>query len=118
MQAMHLLKNLAYVCKCICWHFLMVPFQCQFQLLLQTGLTKTAVAMSIALAGSGIGGSIITPILTKVIENSGWRAALFFFVLCIDIDELPVAYFLMPTSPTHLGSVKTNYDVASNSDIY
>lgn len=75
------------------------------------------VAMSIALAGSGIGGSIITPILTKVIENSGWRAAFLFFGVAMILIELPVAYFLMPTSPTHLGSVKTNYDVASNSDI-
>lgn len=62
------------------------------------------LAMSIALAGSGLGGSIITPVLTKVIENNGWRAGFMYFGIAMILIEVPVALFLMPTGPSLCGS--------------
>ena len=62
---------------------------------------RRGLAMSIALAGSGIGGSIITPILTEVIDRSGWRSAFLLFSLAMIVIEIPVALLLMPTTPQH-----------------
>ena len=62
------------------------------------------LAMSIALAGSGIGGSVITPILTNLISQHGWRAAFLVFGVAMIVIELPVALLLMPPSPQSCGS--------------
>ncbi len=56
-------------------------------------------AISIALAGSGIGGAIISPILTMVIQQMGWRPAFFIFGIVMIVVEVPVALFLMRPRP-------------------
>ena len=56
-------------------------------------------AISIALAGSGIGGAIISPILTMVIQNMGWRPAFVIFGIVMIVVEVPVALFLMRPRP-------------------
>lgn len=56
-------------------------------------------AISIALAGSGIGGAIISPILTLVIQDMGWRPAFFIFGAVMILVEVPVALFLMRPRP-------------------
>ena len=57
------------------------------------------LALSIALAGSGIGGSIITPVLTKLISQHGWRAGFLVFGLAMIVIEVPVALLLMQPCP-------------------
>ena len=59
--------------------------------------------MSIALAGSGIGGTIITPILNKTIQNSGYSKAFLIFGLAMLIIEVPVALFVMKPKPEDMG---------------
>lgn len=61
------------------------------------------LAMSIALSGSGIGGSIITPILTQIIENRGWQIGFISFGIAIIIIGVPVAWLFMPTTPASCG---------------
>ena len=74
----------------------MVPVSC-----LITNWFKKArgTAISIALAGSGIGGAIISPILTMVIQNMGWRPAFVIFGIVMIVVEVPVALFLMRPRP-------------------
>ncbi len=56
-------------------------------------------AMSIALAGSGLGGSIITPILTNLISEKGWRMGFMVFGIAIIVVAIPVALIFMPANP-------------------
>lgn len=57
------------------------------------------LALSIALAGSGIGGSVITPILSRLIADQGWRAAFLLLGLVMIILEVPIAFFFMKPLP-------------------
>ena len=56
-------------------------------------------AMSIALAGSGLGGSIITPILTNLIAEKGWRTGFVYFGIAMIVIEVPIVLMFMPHSP-------------------
>ncbi|MDD2967617.1 MAG: MFS transporter [Desulfovibrionaceae bacterium] len=60
-------------------------------------------AISIALAGSGIGGAIISPILTYIIQTMGWRPAFVIFGIVMIVVEVPVALFLMRPKPEAMG---------------
>jgi MFS family permease len=56
-------------------------------------------AISIALAGSGIGGAIISPILTQMIQTMGWRPSFVIFGLVMIVVEVPVAFWIMKPRP-------------------
>lgn len=73
-------------------------------------------AMSIALAGSGIGGTIITPILNKTIQNSGYSKAFLIFGLAMLIIEVPVAFFLMKPKPEDMGLIPYGADEEAKDD--
>lgn len=60
-------------------------------------------AMSIALAGSGIGGTIITPILNRIIMNQGYSKAFLIFGILMVVVEVPVAFFIMRPKPSDMG---------------
>lgn len=60
-------------------------------------------AMSIALAGSGIGGTVITPILNNLIQTQGYSRAFLVFGLAMIIIEVPVALFIMRPKPEDMG---------------
>ena len=67
------------------------------------GVKKKGVAMSIAFAGSGLGGMVLTVILNNIIQKWGWRtayladAAIIFFVL------MPLILFLLVSTPKEKG---------------
>lgn len=67
------------------------------------GVKKKGVAMSIAFAGSGLGGMVLTVILNSIIQKWGWRtayladAAIIFFVL------MPLILFLLVSTPKEKG---------------
>lgn len=63
---------------------------------------KRGLAISIALAGSGIGGAIISPIMTKVIQNYGWRTSYLIFAAAMLIIALPMV-LVMKKSPETMG---------------
>lgn len=63
---------------------------------------KRGLAISIALAGSGIGGAIISPIMTKVIQNYGWRTSYLVFAAAMLIIALPMV-LVMKKSPETMG---------------
>ena len=61
------------------------------------------LAMSIALAGSGIGGTIITPILNNIIASQGYSRAFLIFGIAMIIIEVPIAFFVMRPKPSDMG---------------
>ncbi|WP_418745907.1 MFS transporter [Frisingicoccus sp.] len=52
------------------------------------------LAIGIAFAGSGIGGALTTPILTRGIEHYGWHAAFFAVGVIMLIIEVPVSVLM------------------------
>ena len=60
-------------------------------------------AMSIALAGSGIGGTVITPIINKLIQSQGYSRTFLIFGLAMIIIEVPIAFFIMRPKPEDMG---------------
>ena len=61
------------------------------------------LAMSIALAGSGIGGTIITPILNSIISSQGYSRAFLIFGIAMIVIEVPIAFFIMRPKPSDMG---------------
>ena len=55
-------------------------------------------AMSIALAGSGLGGTVITPILNNLIASQGYSRAFLIFGILMVVIEVPIAFFVMRPS--------------------
>ena len=60
-------------------------------------------AMSIALAGSGLGGTVITPILNNLIASQGYSRAFLIFGILMVVIEAPIAFFVMRPSPADMG---------------
>ena len=62
------------------------------------GPKKKGLAMSIALAGSGIGGMFLTMILNTICQGRGWRAA-YYVTAAVYLIVVPVIAFLVVGSP-------------------
>ena len=63
---------------------------------------KRGLAISIALAGSGIGGAIISPIMTNIIQTNGWRTSFLVFAVAMVVVGLPMVWVLKK-SPAVMG---------------
>ncbi|ABO50318.1 hypothetical protein Dred_1793 [Desulforamulus reducens MI-1] len=63
---------------------------------------KRGLAISIALAGSGFGGAIISPTMADIIQNYGWRTSYLVFAAAMLIICLPMM-FLIKKSPETMG---------------
>ena len=61
------------------------------------------LAMSLAMAGIGVGGTIFSPLLTFLLENYGWRSAYRIMSLVILGLALPAALFLIRKKPEDMG---------------
>jgi MFS family permease len=60
---------------------------------------KRGRALSIVTIGGGLGGPVVVPIMTWIILNHGWRAALIFVALSTLAICLPLAWFWMRDHP-------------------
>ncbi|WP_378956197.1 MFS transporter [Pelosinus sp. sgz500959] len=63
---------------------------------------KRGLAISIALAGSGFGGAIISPIMANIILNYGWRTSYLVFAGAMLFIALPMV-FVMKKCPEDMG---------------
>jgi len=63
---------------------------------------KRGLAISIALAGSGFGGAIISPIMANIIQNYGWRMSYLVFAGAMVAVCLPMI-LIMKKSPEAMG---------------
>ncbi len=61
------------------------------------------LAMSIAMAGIGVGGTIFSPVLTWLLENLGWRQTYRIMAGIILAIALPAALFLIRRRPEDMG---------------
>lgn len=64
---------------------------------------KRGLAVSIALSGSGIGGVILSPATSAMIEASGWRAAFLLLAVVCLVAALPLAVAAFRTRPSEKG---------------
>lgn len=73
---------------------------------------KRGLAMSIAMAGIGLGGTIFSPILTYFLESFGWRNTYRIMALIILIIALPTTLFLLKKRPEDMGLTALGADEA------
>ncbi|MBR3752123.1 MAG: MFS transporter [Ruminiclostridium sp.] len=64
---------------------------------------RRGLAMSLAMAGIGVGGTLFSPILTFFLESYGWRASYRLMAGIILVIALPAALFLLRKRPEDLG---------------
>ena len=64
---------------------------------------RRGLAMSLAMAGIGLGGTIFSPVLTYLLENYGWRNTYQIMALIILVIALPAALFLIKKRPEDVG---------------
>ena len=64
---------------------------------------RRGLAMSLAMAGIGVGGTVFSPVLTFFLENYGWRASYRLMALIILVIALPAALFLLRKRPEDMG---------------
>lgn len=64
---------------------------------------KRGLAVAIALAGSGFGGAILSPVASNFIVGYGWRPALLLLALVVLIAALPITLFSFYSHPSDKG---------------
>lgn len=64
---------------------------------------KRGLAMSIAMAGIGVGGTIFSQLITGMLANYGWRHTYQIMALIILVLALPSALFLIRKTPQEIG---------------
>lgn len=64
---------------------------------------KRGLAVSIALSGSGIGGVLLSPATSAMIEASGWRDAFLLLAVVCLAASLPLVIFAFRTRPSDIG---------------
>lgn len=64
---------------------------------------QRGLAMSIAMAGIGVGGTIFSPIVTKLLTAYGWRMTYRIMAVVVLVIALPAAFFLVRKTPEEMG---------------
>jgi len=77
---------------------------------------KVGTAIGISTATSGIGGMIFSPIVTKIITESGWRAAYRFIGIVGLIIILPFTLFVVRSKPADKGLLAYGQDTDAKTD--
>lgn len=66
---------------------------------------KKGLAMGLAFAGSGVGTAALSPLLTTLISNYGWRTTYVIAGVLIILISLPLILFFTKKSPTEKGLI-------------
>lgn len=64
---------------------------------------KKGTALGIASSGSGFGSMILTPIISHIIENVGWKPAFWLLAIIVAGVNLPVCLFILRNRPADMG---------------
>ncbi|MFC4771766.1 MFS transporter [Enterococcus hermanniensis] len=64
---------------------------------------KRGLAMSIAMAGIGLGGFVFSPILSYLLTTFGWRASYRIMAILLLIITIPISLFVVKKSPAEMG---------------
>lgn len=73
-------------------------------------IEKRGLAMGVALAGSGLAGSIMTPLVTATIQSSGWRAGFRQLTIVFFLITIPVILLLIKEHPSDVGQKPLGWD--------
>lgn len=98
------------------WQFYLVGFLCG---IFTCGLTsmmistiigrwfaqKRGLALGLAFAGSGLGSIVLNPLTASIIERIGWQAGFTLLAVVLSVINIPVALFLVRSSPAAMGTV-------------
>ena len=80
-------------------------------------IRKRGRALSIVTIGGGLGGPVVVPIMTWIIINQGWRAAIISFAVSTMVICLPLAWFFMRDHlPEHYGLLPDGDTVIKEAD--
>lgn len=74
---------------------------------------KRGLAMSLAMAGIGIGGFIFSPIVTNFLSSYGWRTTYLIMAFIVLILALPTSLFILRKKPEDMGLKPYGADEAS-----
>lgn len=64
---------------------------------------KRGLAMSLIMAGLGIGGSLLSPLITYLIINYGWRTSRVIVAILHILVVLPTIHFIIKVDPEEMG---------------
>lgn len=64
---------------------------------------KRGLAVSIALSGSGVGGVILSPVVSNIIESWGWRPAFMVLAVIAAVASLPIILVAFRNRPADMG---------------
>ena len=66
---------------------------------------KRGLAVSLALCGSGLGGAVLSPVVSNIIASAGWRPAMMVLgVICL-VASLPIPLIFFRNKPSDKGLV-------------
>lgn len=71
---------------------------------------KRGLAMSLAMTGIGVGGFVLSPLITSLIGKFGWRNSYFIFAFIMLIIALPISLFVFAKSPEDKGLKPYGYN--------
>lgn len=72
------------------------------------------LAVSLVFAGQSLTATIISPIVSRLIQNSGWQMAYRVFAVVLLVVALPIALFVMRQSPEDMGMKPYGYVEGEN----
>lgn len=75
---------------------------------------KRGVAMSLAMAGIGLGGFIFSPVVTYLLGAFGWRSTYRIMAGIVLVVAFPVAFFILKKKPEDIGLKPYGFDEASD----
>ena len=64
---------------------------------------RRGLAVAIALSGSGVGGVILSPVTSRVIDAAGWRPAFLVLAVVCLVAALPIAVIAFSSRPSNMG---------------
>lgn len=75
---------------------------------------KRGVAMSLAMAGIGLGGFIFSPVVTRLLGTFGWRTTYRIMAVIVLLVAFPIAFFVMKKKPEDMGLKPYGADEAAD----
>lgn len=79
-------------------------------------VAKRGTALSIAFSGISIGGALLGPTLTALIQSVGWRTSYGLYGAAMIVICLPVSWFVLSFKPENKGLTALGAEEAVNSD--
>ncbi|MGX7092191.1 MFS transporter [Hutsoniella sourekii] len=105
------------------WHFYIASFFLGLSFIATTSIPMTmlinnwfvekrGLATSIAFAGISAGGFILSPTVTGMIQNLGWRQAYFVYAIIVIVIALVLGLFVIRRTPEEIGLKPYGYQEA------